>query len=623
MKNIAEKIRKYAKPYLLLILLIAVQLIYTSFCFVTKKQGCHSDEIWSYGLANSYYQPFIYMKDGVFIDDMTVDDVINYNEWESGEVFKDYITVQPGERFAYGSVYHNQTLDHHPPLYYMLLHTVCSFFPNSFSLYYSFFLNCIFLIVTQVFLYKLSKLILKSEYAALLPCILYGAGTGALSTFVFLRQYSLLTALGVMYTYFSAKLYLSENFDLKKHLAPVLITSFLMFMTHYNGIAYVGIFTACMCVYLLCKKKIKKLFIYGGSQLAALGLFFAVYPAGWKQIMGSGCYGEKAFSFSEQMRIFLNYVSKYNLGFFVSLYKSSAYSYVIAIIILLFGLLIPLSFLFRKEPWFIKIRTHFISILKTCFTKTIVWIKKADFIPVFIFISSIAVIIAANKTVDITEMKVYSMRYIFITFPLFVVTAVSLVYFIIKKIPRINKNSFIFTLVVVICAVIRVNSISECEFYFQSSNGKCDIANLVSNKNCLVVSNIDEKQVWRITHFTRYIYDAKNVFHTSSAVLSSNMQKINSLDEKVDYIFIISTSCDIPEEKKNEYLKSLSNQNYNKNNSEENDNSSIVVDKNVSEKIESKYIDCTQDVEELLGNDYRIVCTMNINGGEYFLLEHE
>lgn len=623
MKNIAEKIRKYAKPYLLLILLIAVQLIYTSFCFVTKKQGCHSDEIWSYGLANSYYQPFIYMKDGVFIDNMTVDDVINYNEWESGEVFKDYITVQPGERFAYGSVYHNQTLDHHPPLYYMLLHTVCSFFPNSFSLYYSFFLNCIFLIVTQVFLYKLSKLILKSEYAALLPCILYGAGTGALSTFVFLRQYSLLTALGVMYSYFSAKLYLSENFDLKKHLTPVLITSFLMFMTHYNGIAYVGIFTACMCVYLLCKKKIKKLFIYGGSQLAALGLFFAVYPAGWKQIMGSGCYGEKAFSFSEQMRIFLNYVSKYNLGFFVSLYKSSAYSYVIAIIILLFGLLIPLSFLFRKEPWFIKIRTHFISILKTCFTKTIVRIKKADFIPVFIFISSIAVIIAANKTVDITEMKVYSMRYIFITFPLFVVIAVSLVYFIIKKIPRINKNSFIFTLVVVICAVIRVNSISECEFYFQSSNGKCDIANLVSNKNCLVVSNIDEKQVWRITHFTRYIYDAKNVFHTSSAVLSSNMQKINSLDEKVDYIFIISTSCDIPEEKKNEYLKSLSNQNYNKNNSEENDSSSIVVDKNVSKKIKSKYIDCTQDVEELLGNDYRIVCTININGGEYFLLEHE
>mgnify|MGYP001102150092 FL=1 len=623
MKNIAEKIRKYAKPYMLLILLIAVQLIYTSFCFVTKKQGCHSDEIWSYGLANSYYQPFIYMKDGVFIDDMTVDDVINYNEWESGEVFKDYITVQPGERFAYGSVYHNQTLDHHPPLYYMLLHTVCSFFPNSFSLYYSFFLNCIFLIVTQVFLYKLSKLILKSEYAALLPCILYGAGTGALATFVFLRQYSLLTALGVMYTYFSAKLYLSENFDLKKHLAPVLITSFLMFMTHYNGIAYVGIFTACMCIYLLCKKKIKKLFIYGGSQLATLGLFFAVYPAGWKQIMGSGCYGEKAFSFSEQMRVFLNYVSKYNLGFFVSLYKSSAYSYVIAIIILFFGLMIPLSFLFRKEPWFIELRSRFISTIKTCFTKTREWIKKADFIPVFIFISSIAVIIAANKTVDIIEMKVYSMRYIFMTFPLFVVTAVSLVYFIIKKIPRINKNSFIFTLAIVICAVIRVNSISECEFYFQSSNGKCDIANLVSNKNCLVVSNIDEKQVWRITHFTRYIYDAKNVFHTSSAVLSSNMQKINSLDEKVDYIFIISTSCDIPEEKKNEYLKSLSNQNYNKNNSEENDNSSIVVDKDVSEKIESKYINCTQDVEELLGNDYRIVCTMNINGGEYFLLEHE
>ncbi len=129
----------------------------------------------------------------------------------------------------------------------------------------------------------------------------------------------------------------------------------------------------------------------------------------------------------------MNYVSKYNLGFFVSLYKSSAYSYVIAIIILFFGLMIPLSFLFRKEPWFIELRSRFISTIKTCFTKTREWIKKADFIPVFIFISSIAVIIAANKTVDIIEMKVYSMRYIFMTFPLFVVTAVSLVYFIIKK----------------------------------------------------------------------------------------------------------------------------------------------------------------------------------------------
>ena len=120
-------------PYLLLILIIVLQLLWTGYSFLYRKDGRHSDEIWSYGLANSYYQPFVYQRAGVHIDDCQMEDIINTEQWITGETFRNYITVQPDQRFAYGSVYSNQTLDHHPPLYYALLHTVCSFFPNQFS----------------------------------------------------------------------------------------------------------------------------------------------------------------------------------------------------------------------------------------------------------------------------------------------------------------------------------------------------------------------------------------------------------------------------------------------------------------------------------------------------------
>ena len=45
----------------------------------------------------------------------------NCNEWLSGEVLKNYLTVQKGERFSFGSVYYNMACDMHPPLYFFAL----------------------------------------------------------------------------------------------------------------------------------------------------------------------------------------------------------------------------------------------------------------------------------------------------------------------------------------------------------------------------------------------------------------------------------------------------------------------------------------------------------------------
>ena len=58
-------------------------------------------------------------------------------------VYDDYMKVQNGQRFDYVNVWRNQTNDVHPPLYYALIHTICSVFPNKFSKWFAAGINVI------------------------------------------------------------------------------------------------------------------------------------------------------------------------------------------------------------------------------------------------------------------------------------------------------------------------------------------------------------------------------------------------------------------------------------------------------------------------------------------------
>ena len=76
------------------------------------KDGFDIDEFFTYGLANSYQQPFLSTQTG---------------SWISGKAFSDYLTAK-GHAHEYLNVYENQIADVHPPLYYLFMHAVCSAF---------------------------------------------------------------------------------------------------------------------------------------------------------------------------------------------------------------------------------------------------------------------------------------------------------------------------------------------------------------------------------------------------------------------------------------------------------------------------------------------------------------
>lgn len=230
---------------IILAVIVVLQIMVVSYYFIFEKEGYHSDEVWSYGLANSFYEPFIY-------GDTLSQDVSKCHKWVDGSDFLHYLTVQKGEQFRYDSVWYNQSIDMHPPLYFTLLHTISSFFPDTFSKWFGYVINIAAMAVGQVFLYKLGKTASKSKVFGLLLCVMWGFSCGFINLNVFVRMYSLVTMFGILYLYYHCRLYYGEG-TVKSNLIKIGIFAFLGALTHhYFLVAAFGI-AACYCFYYLLK----------------------------------------------------------------------------------------------------------------------------------------------------------------------------------------------------------------------------------------------------------------------------------------------------------------------------------------------------------------------------------
>ena len=190
------------KEKILLTIIIAI-LCLVSLFFVNQKEGWHCDEIYSYGGSNSAFnnQYWAYkqyngtnklIKEQVvenrnivemfkqlkyyFLDhpeerekyEKAVLDELPERSWRTSKEAQDYVKAQEN-RFNYISVYYNQVLDVHPPLFYMLVHTVSSIFNDTFSKYIIFSINLVFFIGTCIFIWKVLNL-LRKENRSILSC---------------------------------------------------------------------------------------------------------------------------------------------------------------------------------------------------------------------------------------------------------------------------------------------------------------------------------------------------------------------------------------------------------------------------------------------------------------------
>lgn len=299
-------------------------------CFVAQKEGYHMDELLSFELSNAQFNPWIvptqpvgrlakYVQEEVRgasvsetlsnLADTARDVLANrgaskllqykadvYPEpvWISGEQFHDYLTVGKEDAFSYLSVYFNVKDDNHPPLHFMLLHTMSSFFRNTIAPFQGCVINILAILGCCLCFFALGELlerhgILARGYgkaAGICASLLYGLSGGGIATALLIRMYGVMTFFCVAYFYLHVRKWLEREFDRKnKWLAAVTVCGFL---TQYFFLFYCLTLAALVAGSLAAGKRYRELKAYIRTMLLSAVAGVALFPFSVQDVFASG-----------------------------------------------------------------------------------------------------------------------------------------------------------------------------------------------------------------------------------------------------------------------------------------------------------------------------------------------
>lgn len=292
-----KEMRKKIPGIWIILVILIVNAIY--WCIV--KEGYYIDELWSYGLSNGNYTPFLNQKEDYM------------NNWHQPEFYEDYLVVRPTAAFSYDSVYDNQVKDVHPPLYYMILHTVCSCFPDRFSKWFGLFVNLLFYCGSILLLYKISGQILgEKNYVRLIPPFFYGLSMGAVATLIYIRMYMLLTFWSLLFVYSVFRL-MKEEKNKKRLLLLSAIGATITagFLTQYYFVVFVFFFSAAYMIRNIMSRKWRRAAEYAFAVCIGIAGGFLIFPASLRHIF-SGQQGRRAFAnASNDIHLFLKRWGEY------------------------------------------------------------------------------------------------------------------------------------------------------------------------------------------------------------------------------------------------------------------------------------------------------------------------
>lgn len=330
--------KEACKRYCLLILIIVLALAGMLY-YGNRKEGYHVDEMFSYGLANSEYLPFMHFGENEYdvkdwmleygagesladlcrnlVKDFRIlkDCGFRFEEssiyqafllarensadtrtttWVSGQSYQDYLSVSESNTFNYFSVYYNQRGDVHPPLYYIFLHTVCSVFQGSFSKWYALSINILFLILTIVLLYRTAERHFGGRWMALAAAAVYGLSIGLITSAVYLRMYAVLTFMTLFFLY--GHLEAAESgFEIKgKVRRRLMLGALLGFLTHYYFVVYAVAMAVVFVIWMCCEKRWRAVFRYLTTMALTAVIGLCVWPYAIRHVFG-GYRGYEAF----------------------------------------------------------------------------------------------------------------------------------------------------------------------------------------------------------------------------------------------------------------------------------------------------------------------------------------
>ena len=327
---------------IVLAVIIAASLA-LSFYFMQVKQGYHEDELLTYNLANSSKQ-------------------LSIGGWNTPEDMNEYLAVYPEHRFDYAQVVQNQIIDaSHPPFYYALVHTVCSFFPEVFSKWLAFAINLAMMTGALLMLFQIGKRVTNSNLYALLAVGGYALSIACITTTVYLRMYASLTFFVLAFISLTLRFYEKKNRVLVTDCFLLLPVVVLGILTQYYFILCAGLTGLVYLVFSIKEKNIKSLMLYIATALVGAGLALAIYPHIIQNVLG-GNRGFGSLNFSVDAITIVTYVF-YKLGTYVQILTKDLFLNLLPLFIGSTVLVIAAGIFFRaamrrklsRKAWFVII----------------------------------------------------------------------------------------------------------------------------------------------------------------------------------------------------------------------------------------------------------------------------
>ncbi|MBR6770325.1 MAG: hypothetical protein IKM28_03660 [Lachnospiraceae bacterium] len=276
--------------------------------FCLQKEGTFLDELLTYDLSNRHsprvefiVSHLTHNPPSVLINDLQ--DILengkensriykDFKSWEQAGMetsvwhqptyFASFLEVEKGSRFDFLSVLYNSIYNSSPPLYYHLVHLICSLFPETFSLWYGLIINLVFMLLSCLLLYRLAEKYCGGMKYAWLITLCYVLSIGGISTLLIIRMYAIYTFFILAFLSINLQI-VKQGFTLTRRTTTAyILCAVLGFYTQYYFIIYAGLLAALLFLFLLLEKK--NPLSYLKASLAAGLISLVVWPFSVKHI---------------------------------------------------------------------------------------------------------------------------------------------------------------------------------------------------------------------------------------------------------------------------------------------------------------------------------------------------
>ena len=284
-----------------------------------QKNGYHYDEKLTFALANNK-------------NSMKGLDIVNGQQYTGDSLFEKYAAVEEGNSFNYKMVWKNQANDVHPPLYYAIIHTICSFFPGKYTRWFGLIPNIVCLILIDCLLYIGICGTYKDELLAILVTMISGLSLLFLNMTLFFRMYSLMTvwvvAISMLYMNYS-----DHKFD-KRFYCLCYIIIVAGTMTQYYFLIYLFFLSLYFGSSMLFQKKWKESLKFCLTVGVAGISCIIIFPSMLHQIFGHEKRGGEAFEAIQTGNNFVQYIKEYIDILNTNLLSSKIVYFLIACVVL-------------------------------------------------------------------------------------------------------------------------------------------------------------------------------------------------------------------------------------------------------------------------------------------------